>query len=632
MSVAMDRRSFLTRSAATVGGIATAGTVVDVMLADIASAATPGVDGGHNVGGDLTVGIQSEAPAKLGFSGSQGKLDASGFCIAQTVYDGLFAASHDGTKFLPMLALSATADKTFTQWTITLRQGVKFHNGDAFNADAVMYNAIASFVDTTVGLAAIPLVTSVTKLSDYKVLYTTRHPWASFPLWLSQSQVNFMAHKSTFKTVTAAKVAALSANAVGGMPIPAAVLTAYAAYCPFGQGDATTGGGKPIGTGPFQLNNVSDWEMQTKSKWYKNTSYWRKDAGGRALPYLNSVTHKVIVDPASRLQALQAGTVQLIVTPDGQSIRSLKAGINGISSRTDQNDPRDPAINSIIMNCWSQATIGTSVVRGAVNPSTLQFDSSLRSPTSDLGIRKAIIMAINRTTYFNVVDGGTGLTMDGVYRPTSKYYVANHGYPTTANQVNIPAATALVNAYKSAHGISGNLKIVMDTIQGSSAGDQGFTIIAGMLLKVGIELVQRKMVASDLINAKIGKTYDLSAWAQFGGIDPSENFVWFNSNKLYGTQSPNFVNFAQQADPLLENAMLSAMAAPMGSAAVITGWKLVNARMAVDLPYAWLDSTVNAWAARSNVKNWAFATDGTGKAQTFSPTGGSASFTEIYLA
>jgi len=281
------------------------------------------------------------------------------------------------------------------------------------------------------------------------------------------------------------------------------------------------------------------------------------------------------------------------------------------------------------MNCWSQATIGTSVVRGAVNPSTLQFDSSLRSPTSDLGIRKAIAMAINRTTYLNVVDGGTGLTMDGVYRPTSKYYAkGGPGYPA----LNPTAAKALVSAYKSAHGISGNLKIVMDTVQGSSAGDQAFTIIAGMLLPTGIELVQRKMVQSDLINAKISKYYDLSSWAQFGGIDPSENFVWFNSNKLYGTQSPNFVNFAQQADPLLENAMLSAMAAPMGSAAVTTGWKLVNARMAVDLPYAWLDSTVNAWAARSNVKNWAFATDGTGKAQTFNPTGGSASFTEIYLA
>jgi hypothetical protein len=135
-----------------------------------------------------------------------------------------------------------------------------------------------------------------------------------------------------------------------------------------------------------------------------------------------------------------------------------------------------------------------------------------------------------------------------------------------------------------------------------------------------------------LINAKIGKTYDLSSWAQFGGIDPSENFVWFNSNKLYGTQSPNFVNFAQQADPVLENAMLSAMAAKPGSPAVVTGWQLVNAQLAKDIPYAWLDSRVVAFAARSNVKNWAYSTDGTGKVQTFQPSGLSTVYTEIYLA
>ena len=46
MSLEMDRRSFLTNSAATIGGVAMAGTVVDSLLAAGASAATVGINTG----------------------------------------------------------------------------------------------------------------------------------------------------------------------------------------------------------------------------------------------------------------------------------------------------------------------------------------------------------------------------------------------------------------------------------------------------------------------------------------------------------------------------------------------------------------------------------------------------------
>jgi hypothetical protein len=59
MSPTFDRRSFLTHSAATIGGVAMAGTVVDSLLAGVAGATT-----GVNVhkprrGGTLTVGLIS---------------------------------------------------------------------------------------------------------------------------------------------------------------------------------------------------------------------------------------------------------------------------------------------------------------------------------------------------------------------------------------------------------------------------------------------------------------------------------------------------------------------------------------------------------------------------------------------
>src|SRR5665213_373470 len=88
MSSTFDRRSFLTHSAATIGGVALVGSVVDDLLAASAGAAAIGVNTGKpRRGGTLTVGTLSDVPNYHVFNGSQGKLDASGFCVANALYD-----------------------------------------------------------------------------------------------------------------------------------------------------------------------------------------------------------------------------------------------------------------------------------------------------------------------------------------------------------------------------------------------------------------------------------------------------------------------------------------------------------------------------------------------------------------
>ena len=48
----------------------------------------------------------------------------------------------------------------------------------------------------------------------------------------------------------------------------------------------------------------------------KNPDYWRQDAGGRQLPYLDEIEFRVIVDSQVRQQALESGDVDLIATSD----------------------------------------------------------------------------------------------------------------------------------------------------------------------------------------------------------------------------------------------------------------------------------------------------------------------------
>ena len=109
MSSTFDRRSFLTHSAATIGGVAMAGSVVDGLLATVAGATTGISNAKPKLGGTLTVGLISDVPNYHVFNGSQGKMDASGFCVANALYDPLFVMAFNGTWLWPWQALSILA-------------------------------------------------------------------------------------------------------------------------------------------------------------------------------------------------------------------------------------------------------------------------------------------------------------------------------------------------------------------------------------------------------------------------------------------------------------------------------------------------------------------------------------------
>jgi ABC-type transport system substrate-binding protein len=276
---------------------------------------------------------------------------------------------------------------------------------------------------------------------------------------------------------------------------------------------------------------------------------------------------------------------------------------------------------------------------GAVNPSTMQWDTTLKPVVNDLSIRKACAMAINRNTYFKVIDGSIGAVADGIYRKTSPFY-RNPGYPA----YNPAKAKALVNAYKSANKLT-KVGFVIDTVSGNSSANQAFAFFQQQLAHVGITVTQRQLVQSALINGVIYGQYDCATWNQFGGVEPSLNYVWFLS--LNATASPTLgglgmgalpagtfiagaVNFAHQADQTIENSMLRALAAKPGSAVEKTSWQTVNTQFSRVIPYLWLDTLVSAFAARKGVQNWVSGTAADGTTRCLSPDGGSARWDQIW--
>jgi ABC-type transport system substrate-binding protein len=630
MSSTIDRRSFLTHTAATVGGVAMAGSVVDGMLSGVAGAATGRGKGKPKLGGTLNVGLLSDAPNYHIFNGSSGKLDASGFCVANALYDPLFVMSANGKTALPMLAVSAKPNANYTVWTIALRHGVQFHDGTNFDASVVVANYNATAANPTVGPAVQPIIKSVKEVNSFTVEYEMQIPFAAFPISLAEQQIAYMA-------------------------APSALGNSYA--------------GKPIGTGPFKFKA---WTVGVESQFTKNNKYWRKDGAGRRLPYLEGINFKTIVDSASRNEALQTGSLDMILQEDGVQIKALRkmAGVSTISS---QDEPRDPPINCLIVNttgtlnqwlAWygefaSEGVPGayTYIAKGevpptqvqeadylgtlgAVNPSTLQWDTSLKPVLNDVSIRKACAMAINRSTYFKVIDGGVGSVADGLYRKSSPFYTSPN-YPA----YNPNGAKALVAAYKASNNVS-SVGFVIDIIQGDAAAQQAYSFFESQLSAIGITTTPRPLVQSTLINGVIAGEYDCSTWNQFGGVDPSLNYVWFLSQSATapvtegglgmpalpaGINIGGAVNFAHQGDPVVEDSMLQALGSKPGSATEIRGWRTVNDQFAKDIPYLWLDQLVDVWAARSHVQNWGYGTAADGTTRCLSPDGGSARWDQIWL-
>jgi len=231
-------------------------------------------------------------------------------------------------------------------------------------------------------------------------------------------------------------------------------------------------------------------------------------------------------------------------------------------------------------------------------------------------------MAVNRSTYHKVIDDNIGLLADGIFRKSSPNY-KNPGYPA----YNPTKAKALVDAYKAANNVS-TVSFVIDIVAGSSSETERFSLFQQEFAKIGVNVTPRSSVQSALINNVIYGEYDCATWNQFGGVDPSLNYVWFDSQSATaglaagglgmsglpaGTQIAGAVNFAHQADPVVESALLAALAAKPGSAAQHTGWQTVNRRFSALIPYVFLDTLVNAWPRVPTYRTGSRARPGTAR-------------------
>jgi peptide/nickel transport system substrate-binding protein len=195
------------------------------------------------------------------------------------VFDGLTARDAQGT-LVPALAESWKRINP-TTWQFALRKGVKFHNGDDFNADCVKFTLDRGTNPETKATISSELSTIArTEIVDpYTVNVITKTPDFLLPVRLGELFGLMLSPKHT--------------NAVGK------------------EGIAT----KPNGTGPFKL--VS-WAKNERLVLEANESYWR------GAPKVKTIVVRPILEDAARIAALQAGEVDMIAPIPHVRIEELK--------------------------------------------------------------------------------------------------------------------------------------------------------------------------------------------------------------------------------------------------------------------------------------------------------------------
>lgn len=210
---------------------------------------------------------QSIAITSLDPAGMQPQGYPSGYEAAFAIHNGLVRFD-ENLEFKPDLAENWESSEDGLTWTFNLREGVVFHDGTPFNADAVV-SQYSRMIDAKVNIGAYSLwepIEKTEKVSDYKVKITTKTPYSAF--------LNVMAHGSAL------------------IPSPKAV-----------DADPDNYGLAPVGTGPYKMKDI---QPGTQLKLVRFDQYYE------GTPEYDTITFRYVADPSARVSALKSGDADVI--------------------------------------------------------------------------------------------------------------------------------------------------------------------------------------------------------------------------------------------------------------------------------------------------------------------------------
>ena len=153
----------------------------EAMLPDMSEECTE-----DRVGGTITMGEYVMLPS---FAPGQGHYGVRGAAQSAAVYDRLMRWDPYEEEFVPQLAESLESNDDNSVWTLGLREGVNFSNGDALTADDVAFTiGLHQDPDTqSIAMTDALNIENLEVVDPQTVEFTLDEPWAGFPILLTGS-------------------------------------------------------------------------------------------------------------------------------------------------------------------------------------------------------------------------------------------------------------------------------------------------------------------------------------------------------------------------------------------------------------------------------------------------------------
>jgi ABC-type transport system substrate-binding protein len=460
----------------------------------------------------------------------------------------------DGPSVLiPGLATSWAVDaKDKTKWVFKLRPGVKFHDGSAVNADAVVWNVrkvldkdAPHFDASQVGVTAsrMPTLRSARKVDDLTVELTTSEPDSFLPINLSNL---FMASPTHWDN----KLKAVPASVADPAERAKQAWAAFAA-------DAS-------GSGPFKMAKFS---ARERLELTANKTYW--DA--KRVPKIDRVVMLPMPEANSRTAALLSGQVDWIEAPAPDAMDQIRQRGFSIYS-----NPQP--------HVW---------------PWQLSFAPG--SPWLNKDVRHAANLCVDRDGLSKFLGGMMG-TPKGTVPPGHPWW----GNPKFDIKYDVKAAQALMQ--KAGHSAAKPLKVKVQISASGSGQMQPLPMneFVQQSLKQCFFDVQFDVIEWNTLFTNWRKgAKDPSANGadainvSFAAMDPFFAMVRFTSTKTFPPVSNNWGYFGNdEFDKLIADARTS-----FDGKARDAALAKLHARIVEEAPFVWIAHDVGPRAMSPKVKN-----------------------------
>lgn len=299
-------------------------------------------------GGDLVLAVLSDA-SSLDPAGSN---DVPSSVVQANIYETLVKRD-DENNIIPGLA-EEWKDIDEKTYEFKLREGVKFHDGEDFNAEVVKMN-LERILDKDVASPRYflyEMIESVDVIDEYTVQIKTEYPFAPIYAHLSHNGGSMVSPKSIEEDYKAMKD---------------------------GKKPGTVVSDHPVGTGYFKFK---EWKPGDEIVLERNDDYW----GDKA--HVDTATFRVVPESTTRNAELERGFVHIT-------------------------DPVEP----IEVETINDSDYAKVLQKPSASLSYIGFNTE-KEPFDDPKVRQAISMMVNKEEVIDGVYEGFGIPAKGPLAPS----------------------------------------------------------------------------------------------------------------------------------------------------------------------------------------------------------------------